>query len=169
MTDDDKCYHPQILIRLRQAVDHPYLVIYSATKREGMTPVMAPLRTALAPAAGDTSSAPETMSSSHAVRASARSTLSNGHATNIEAANGVKSASSASTSAHEPGDTSSDSEDESPRAGAFVGDGKGEARANGGGEESSEEGDEDDICGICSEPAELPVASACGHIFCRTW
>ena len=32
----------QILIRLRQAVDHPYLVIYSSTKREGMTPAINP-------------------------------------------------------------------------------------------------------------------------------
>ncbi|CAN0440996.1 unnamed protein product [Ascophyllum nodosum] len=31
-----------ILIRLRQAVDHPYLVIYSSTKREGMTPAINP-------------------------------------------------------------------------------------------------------------------------------
>lgn len=136
----------QILIRLRQAVDHPYLVIYSATKREGMTPAIAPVPDAPAPNTGN---------SSVAAGPSARNVSSNGH--NV--------APSKSANPEVIGDTSSDSEGETPRAGDSVGAGK--AR----GPQPGEDNDDDDwnVCGICSEPVEFPVASECGHEFCRTW
>ncbi|CAN0396817.1 unnamed protein product, partial [Hapterophycus canaliculatus] len=89
-------------IRLRQAVDRPYRVIYSATKREGMTPAMNS-------AAGQNPAPASTLSPAPAATR------------------------------------------ETPARGS-----------------RGDEGEEDDLCGICREPAERPVSSACGHSFCRT-
>lgn len=74
------------------------------------------------------------------------------------------------------GDTSSDSESEYSKnktgnSGA-VGSSRDGGAGKGAGDEfgGSDDDEEDlDLCGICSEPAERPVSSACGHSFCRTW
>lgn len=177
---------PQILIRLRQAVDHPYLVIYSATKREGMTPAMNSLAgqdtaTPAASAAGSAQRAP----SARATRVSTDSTSAEPSTVKSEpstvkseldgranrrssrtTANGVVAG--AGTEKEDGlGDTSSDSDtgaDEKPNSV-----GVGSAGVGAGDEIDSDESDDDELCGICSEPPERPVSSSCGHCFCRTW
>lgn len=140
----------QILIRLRQAVDHPYLVIYSATKREGMTPAIAP---ALGnPPPGTNASSAETPSANGDARGGERAARDGGSRGTLS---GV----------HDPGDTSSGSEDELPKARDLAGVGT----AAGAGGNSDDEEDGDELCAICSEPPERPVASDCGHSFCWTW
>ncbi|CAM9901960.1 unnamed protein product [Ectocarpus sp. 12 AP-2014] len=163
-----------ILIRLRQAVDHPYLVIYSATKREGMTPAMN------SAAGQNPTPAPappaETAPRGSQSRTSRSSTAqANGTAT----PNGGRSSRSSSsrtatagTQADSLGDTSSDSGSSDAEGGGKAAGEESGAGAGGrvGAQEydSDEEEDESDLCGICREPAERLVSSSCGHSFCRT-
>ena len=69
------------------------------------------------------------------------------------------------------GDTSSDSESEPDGVEAATGKNgaASSAVAQGVGDEYDSAEEDMDACGICSEPAERPVSSACGHSFCRTW
>lgn len=164
----------QILIRLRQAVDHPYLVIYSATKREGMTPAMN------SAAGQNPTPAPappaETAPRGSQSRTSRSSTAqANGAAT----PNGGRSSRSSSsrtatagTQADNLGDTSSDSESSDAEGGGKAAGAQSGAGAGGraGAQEYGSDDEEDsDLCGICREPAERLVSSSCGHSFCRTW
>lgn len=163
----------QILIRLRQAVDHPYLVIYSATKREGMTPAMAPqtLHPIAAPEIPPTDPSTITSSSSSAP-ASARSATSSGLAASVAVSRRLLGGRGPSGGVHVPGDTSSDSDSaEIPKhqSGLQANGMAGQDVFSGVGVEDEPDCDDADVCGICTEPAERPVSSECGHSFCRTW
>ena len=189
---------PQILIRLRQAVDHPYLVIYSATKREGMTPAMnspagqtpaaSPVPPATTPpprtpAATSSALMPPTVEggtngkpSSRPTRASKTNNGSSGGAGEGEDGGGGGGGGGDGSPPNKEGggsgalgDTSSDSESESDGIEAATG--KGGAVSSAVEHEVGDEDSEEDMdaCGICSEPAEHPVSSACGHSFCRAW
>ncbi|CAM9136543.1 unnamed protein product [Ectocarpus fasciculatus] len=164
-----------ILIRLRQAVDHPYLVIYSATKREGMTPAMNsaagqnPTPAPIAPA-----ETPQRGSQSRTARSP--TAQANGATTTPNGGRSSRSSSSrtatAGAQADNLGDTSSDSESSDAEGSGKAAGTQGGAGAGGraGAQEydSDDEEEDSDLCGICREPAERPVSSSCGHSFCRT-
>lgn len=164
----------QILIRLRQAVDHPYLVIYSSTKREGMTPALPPQPSATA---RPTAATPPSRSSNGHATPTRPSRGATGEASTNGGARGggedasAKSAGDAVNGVHIAGETSSDESDSSEGVTTKASEeGVGGAAGQGVMEEDDDGDDYDgDVCGICSEPAERPVSSACGHSFCRTW
>ena len=178
---------PQILIRLRQAVDHPYLVIYSATKREGMTPAMnspasqTPATSSAQPATAPSQGSPPARfsapmpiavvggtngkPSSRATRASRTDSSGGGGG----CGDGDSPHNKEGGAAGALGDTSSDSESDGVEAATGKSGAIGSAVEPVAGDEGDSDEEDMDACGICSEPAERPVSSSCGHSFCRTW
>ncbi|CAM9978016.1 unnamed protein product, partial [Ectocarpus sp. 8 AP-2014] len=164
-----------ILIRLRQAVDHPYLVIYSATKREGMTPAMnsaagqSPTPAPAPPAETAPRGSQSRTSRSSTAQANGAATPNGGRSSRSSSSRTATTGTQADND--NLGDTSSDSESSDVEGGGKAAGAQSGAGAGGraGAQEYGSDDEEDsDLCGICREPPERLVSSSCGHSFCRT-
>jgi len=122
-----------LLIRLRQAVNHPYLVVFSATSVKNE---------ALAAAAAEADAAAEQMMLENKIEDVGEAENKNGGGIDGSGSKLMNGTGGSSHISFSPGNTTTTINTDTDQQ-------------------------QQQVCGVCHDPAEDPVAAACGHSFCR--